>query len=59
MGSDESDKFDNIQKLKKLEKDFKIREVDITFKEELILFVPAFILVSLLVWFFNDKIKAR
>jgi hypothetical protein len=24
-----------------------------------LLFVPAFILVSLLVWFFNDKIKAR
>jgi hypothetical protein len=33
--------------------------IDITFKEELILFVPAFILVSLVVWFFNDKIKAR
>ena len=33
--------------------------IDITFKEELILFIPAFILVSLLVWFFNDKIKAR
>lgn len=33
--------------------------IEITFKEELILFIPAFILVSLLVWFFNDKIKAR
>ena len=33
--------------------------IEITFEEELILFVPAFILVSLLVWFFNDKIKAR
>ena len=33
--------------------------IEITFKEELILFIPSFILVSLLVWFFNDKIKAR
>ena len=29
------------------------------FSEKLILFVPAFILVSLVVWFINDKIKAR
>ena len=33
--------------------------IEAMFSEKLILFVPAFILVSLVVWFFNDKIKAR
>ena len=33
--------------------------IDVIFTDELLLFIPAFILVSLLVWFFNDKIKAR
>jgi len=33
--------------------------IDVIFTEELILFVPAFIFMSLMVWFFNDKIKAR
>ena len=33
--------------------------LDVIFTDELLLFIPAFILVSLLVWFFNDKIKAR
>ena len=35
------------------------QHIDVIFTDELLLFVPAFILVSLLVWFFNDKIKAR
>ena len=33
--------------------------LDVMFTDELSLFIPSFILVSLLVWFFNDKIKAR
>ena len=33
--------------------------IDAIFTDELLLFIPAFILVSLMVWFFNDKIKAR
>ena len=33
--------------------------LDLMFTDEIWLFIPAFILVSLLVWFFNDKIKAR
>ena len=33
--------------------------LDVIFTDELFLFIPAFILVSLVVWFFNDKIKAR
>ena len=33
--------------------------IDVMFTDELLLFIPAFILVSLLVWVFNDKIKAR
>ena len=33
--------------------------LNVIFTDELLLFIPAFILVSLLVWFFNDKIKAR
>jgi hypothetical protein len=33
--------------------------IDVMFTDELLLFIPAFILVSLVVWFFNDKIKAR
>ena len=33
--------------------------IDVMFTDELLLFIPAFILVSLIVWFFNDKIKAR
>ena len=33
--------------------------IDAIFTDELLLFIPAFILVSLVVWFFNDKIKAR
>ena len=33
--------------------------IDEIFNDELWLFIPAFILVSLLVWYFNDKIKAR
>jgi hypothetical protein len=33
--------------------------IDAIFTDELLLFIPAFILVSLAVWFFNDKIKAR
>ena len=33
--------------------------IDEIFNDELWLFIPAFILVSLLVWFFNDKIKTR
>ena len=33
--------------------------IDVMFTDELLLFIPAFILVSLAVWFFNDKIKAR
>jgi hypothetical protein len=32
---------------------------DEIFTDELWLFIPAFILVGLIVWFFNDKIKAR
>ena len=33
--------------------------IDAIFIDELLLFIPALILVSLMVWFFNDKIKAR
>jgi hypothetical protein len=33
--------------------------LDVMFTDEIWLFIPTFILVSLLVWFFNDKIKAR
>ena len=33
--------------------------IEAMFSEKLILFLPAFILVSLVAWFFNDKIKAR
>ena len=33
--------------------------LDVMFTDEIWLFIPAFILVSLAVWFFNDKIKAR
>lgn len=33
--------------------------LDVIFTNEIWLFIPAFIIVSLLVWFFNDKIKAR
>tara|TARA_B110000114_G_C14852428_1_gene301284 strand:+ start:45 stop:521 length:477 start_codon:yes stop_codon:yes gene_type:complete len=33
--------------------------IDAIFTDELLLFIPALILVSLMVWFFNDKIKAR
>ena len=33
--------------------------LDLMFTDEIWLFIPAFILVSLAVWFFNDKIKAR
>ena len=32
---------------------------DSMFTDEIWLFIPSFILVSLAVWFFNDKIKAR
>ena len=46
---------------------FKTRNYDYTFSEtvqavftdELLLFIPAFISLSLVVWIFNDKIKAR
>jgi hypothetical protein len=46
---------------------YKIRDVDYTFSEtfqaifidELWLFIPAFMSLSLVVWIFNDKIKAR
>ena len=33
--------------------------IDAIFTDEVLLFIPALILVSLMVWFFNDKIKAR
>ena len=33
--------------------------LDVIFSDELLLFIPAIIFVSLVVWFFNDKIKAR
>ena len=33
--------------------------LDLMFTDEIWLFIPSFILVSLVVWFFNDKIKAR
>mgnify|MGYP000179696058 CR=1 FL=1 len=33
--------------------------IDAIFTDKLLLFIPALILVSLVVWFFNDKIKAR
>ena len=43
----------------KTERDYFGVHLDLMFTDELLLFIPAFILVSLLVWFFNDKIKAR
>tara|TARA_B110000003_G_C16494861_1_gene475001 strand:- start:114 stop:863 length:750 start_codon:yes stop_codon:yes gene_type:complete len=36
-----------------------IHHIEVVFTWELILFIPAFILVSLIVWFFNDKIQKR
>ena len=33
--------------------------IDVIFTDEIWLFIPAIILVSLVVWYFNDKIKAR
>ena len=33
--------------------------LDVMFTDELLLFIPAIIFVSLVVWFFNNKIKAR
>ena len=33
--------------------------IDVIFTEELMLFMPAFVFMCLMVWFFNDKIKAR
>ena len=35
------------------------KHLDVIFTEELMLFVPAFIFMCVMVWFFNDKIKAR
>jgi hypothetical protein len=43
----------------KTERDYFGVHLDLMFKDEIWLFIPTFILVSLLVWFFNDKIKAR
>jgi len=42
----------------------KVREgldvhIDLLFKEELILFIPSLIILLLIIWFFNGKIKAR
>jgi len=33
--------------------------VDMTFTDEIILFIPAFFLLGFIVWYFNDKIKAK
>jgi len=33
--------------------------VEVLFKEELILFIPSLIILLLIIWLFNDKIKAR
>jgi hypothetical protein len=33
--------------------------IDVVFYRELWLFIPAIIIILLIVWFFNDKIKAR
>ena len=33
--------------------------LDLLFKEQLILFIPSLIILLLIIWFFNDKIKAR
>jgi hypothetical protein len=35
------------------------QHINVIFTDELFLFIPAFIIISLMVWFFNDKIKAR
>ena len=33
--------------------------IDVVFTDEVLLFIPAIVLVSFIAWFFNDKIKAR
>ena len=35
------------------------QHIDVIFTDELLLFIPAIVLISLVVWLFNDKIKAR